>query len=105
MKFTAGIFRALALGIAVAALAAVTVGPAAGAEGKQTNSAKLAKPLKEANDDIKAKKFADAIAKLKDAENIAGKTPYDQHLINDMLTFAYIKTQDLGDAAKVMEAE
>jgi tetratricopeptide (TPR) repeat protein len=106
MKFTAGIFRALALGIAVAALAAVTAGPAAGAEGgKPTNSAKLAKPLKEANDDIKAKKFADAIAKLKDAENVAGKTPYDQHLINDMLTFAYIKTQDFGDAAKVMEAE
>ena len=105
MKFTAGILRALALGIAVAALAAVSAGPAAGAEGKPTNSAKLAKPLKEANDDIKAKKFADAIAKLKDAENIAGKTPFDQHLINDMLTFAYIKTQDFGDAAKVMEAE
>lgn len=105
MKFTAGIFRVLALGIAVAALAALTAGPAAGAEGKPTNSAKLAKPLKEANDDIKAKKFADAIAKLKDAENIAGKSPYDQHLINDMLTFAYIKTQDLGDAAKTMEAE
>jgi tetratricopeptide (TPR) repeat protein len=105
MKFTAATFRALALGIALAALAAVTALPAAGAEGKQTNSAKLAKPLKEANDDIKAKKYADAIAKLKDAEGIAGKTPYDQHLINDMLTFSYIKTQDYASAAKTMEAE
>ena len=105
MKLTAGILRTLAVGAAVAALTAATAGSASAAEGKQTNSAKLAKPLKEANDDIKAKKFADAIAKLKDAEGTAGKTAYDEHLINDMLTFAYIKTNDYANAAKSMEAE
>jgi tetratricopeptide (TPR) repeat protein len=105
MKLTAVTRRALGLGIALVALAAMSAGPAAGAESKPTNSAKLAKPLKEANDDIKAKKYADAIAKLKDAENISGKTPYDEHLINDMLTFSYIKTQDYADAARTMEAE
>jgi tetratricopeptide (TPR) repeat protein len=105
MKLTAGNLHALALATAAAALAALTAAPAAGAEGKQTNSAKLAKPLKAAQEDIKGKKYADAIAKLKDAEGIAGKTPYDQHLINDMLTFSYIKTSDYADAAKTMEAE
>ena len=105
MKLTAGHLHALALATAAAALAALTAAPAAGAEGKQTNSAKLAKPLKEAQEDIKAKKYADAIAKLKDAEGIAGKTPYDQHLINDMLTFSYIKTSDYAGAARTMEAE
>ena len=106
MKLIAGILPTLALGTTVAALALVTAAPAAAAEGqKQTNSAKLAKPLKEAQDDIKAKKFSEAIAKLKEAEGTAGKTPYDQHLINDMLTFCYIKTNAYADAAKVMEAE
>ncbi|MBV8909926.1 MAG: hypothetical protein JOZ89_04115 [Gammaproteobacteria bacterium] len=105
MKLIAGILPKLALGTTVVALAAVTAAPAAAAEGKQTNSPKLAKPLKEAQDDIKAKKFSEAIAKLKEAEGTAGKTPYDQHLINDMLTFSYIKTNDYADAAKTMEAE
>jgi tetratricopeptide (TPR) repeat protein len=72
---------------------------------KPQNSAKLAKPLKEAHDDLNAKKFPEAIAKLKEADGIAGKTPYDQHLINDMLAFAYIRTNDYPDAAKAMEAE
>ena len=72
---------------------------------KQTNSAKLAKPLKEAQEDIKAKKFPDAIAKLKAAEGIEGKTAYDQHLINEMLGFAYVKTGELSEAAKAWEPE
>ena len=106
MNLDAGLLRTLALGAALAALTALAAGPVASAEGgAQKNSAKLAKPLKEAQDDIKAKKYADAIAKLKDAEGTAGKTPYDQHLINDMLTFSYIKTNDYADAAKTMEAE
>src|SRR5215467_10958805 len=104
MKLIAGILPTLALGTTVVALAVVAAGPAAAAEA-QKNSAKLAKPLKEAQDDIKGKKYSEAIAKLKEAEGIAGKTPYDQHLINDMLTFGYIKTNDFPNAAKTMEAE
>jgi len=104
MKLIAGILPTFALGTTVVALAVVTSGPAAAAEA-QKNSAKLAKPLKEAQDDIKGKKYSEAIAKLKEAEGISGKTPYDQHLINDMLTFSYIKTNDFPNAAKTMEAE
>ena len=72
---------------------------------KQTNSAKLAKPLKEAQEDIKAKKYSEAIAKLKEADAMSGKKPYDQHEINEMLGFAYVKTNDLADAAKAWEPE
>ena len=104
-KVTATSTATLLLGAALIATAAVAPVTTAFAQTKQSNSAKLAKPLKEANDDIKAKKYADAIAKLKDAEGIAGKTPYDQHLINDMLSFSYIKTQNFSEAAKTMEAE
>ncbi|HEY2274691.1 MAG TPA: tetratricopeptide repeat protein [Steroidobacteraceae bacterium] len=81
------------------------VGATALGADKPQNSAKLAKPLKEAHDDLTAKKFPEAIAKLKEADSIAGKTPYDQHLINDMLSFAYIRTNNYADAAKAMEAE
>ena len=106
MKVTALSTRVLVAGAAlIAAAALVSATPAFAAEGKQTNSAKLAKPLKEAHDDLNAKKYADAIAKLKEAEGMAGKTPYDQHLINDMLGFAYARIQNYAEAAKAWEAE
>ncbi len=106
MKVTALSIRVLLAGAAmIAAAGLVPATPAVAAEGKQTNSAKLAKPLKEAHDDLNAKKYADAIAKLREAEGTAGKTPYDQHLINDMLGFAYARTQNYAEAAKAWEAE
>jgi tetratricopeptide (TPR) repeat protein len=106
MQVTALSIRVLVAGAAVIAAAALaSTTPAFAAEGKQTNSAKLAKPLKEAHDDLNAKKYADAIAKLREAEGTAGKTPYDQHLINDMLGFAYARTQNYTEAAKAWEAE
>jgi tetratricopeptide (TPR) repeat protein len=106
MKITALSIRALLAGVAIIAAAGlVAARPAFAAEGKQTNSAKLGKPLKEAHDDLNAKKYADAITKLHEAEGIAGKTPYDQHLINDMLGFAYARIQNYAEAAKAWEAE
>src|SRR5262249_30697543 len=75
MKFPAGSFTALIVGAALAVLTALAPATATGAEEKAPkNSAALAKPLKEANDDIKAKKFSDAITKLKAAEGMSGKT-------------------------------
>ena len=106
IKVAALSVRVLVAGAAlIAAAGLVSTPPALAAEGKQTNSAKLAKPLKEAHDDLNAKKYADAIAKLKEAEGTAGKTAYDQHLINDMLGFAYARTQNYAEAAKAWEAE
>ena len=106
MKVTALFIRLLVGGAAIIAAAGlVAATPAFAAEGKQTNSAKLGKPLKEAHDDLNAKKYADAITKLREAEGIPGKTPYDQHLINDMLGFAYARIQNYAEAAKAWEAE
>jgi tetratricopeptide (TPR) repeat protein len=105
MKVPARVFPALILGTAVAVAGLLAPAIPVLAQQKQTNSAKLAAPLKAAQEDIKAKKYSDAIAKLKEAEGTAGKTPYDQHLINDMLSFSYIKTQNYAEAAKTMEVE
>jgi tetratricopeptide (TPR) repeat protein len=74
-------------------------------EVKPHTSAQLVKPLEEAHADLMDKKYADAISELTAAEGIEGKTPYDRHLINDMLAYAYVKTYDYADAAKAWEAE
>jgi tetratricopeptide (TPR) repeat protein len=106
IKLIARFIPALAVGVLVlAATATVPAGSAAAAEAKQQPSAKLAKPLHDAQELLKAKKYQDAIAKLKEADATAGKTPYDQHVINDFLTNAYINTQNYPEAAKYMEAE
>jgi tetratricopeptide (TPR) repeat protein len=107
MKVTTSVSALLVVGAAIAAVAGFLTAKPAFAEEKekQSNSAKLAKPLKEAHDDLNAKRFADAIAKLKEAEGIAGKTAYDQHLINDMLGFAYLRTNNFTEAAKALEVE
>jgi hypothetical protein len=97
--------KRLLLGAAVLGVSGLLLTRPALADEKPTNSAKLGKPLKAAHDDLDAKKYADAILKLKEAENIAGKTAYDQHLINDMLSFAYIRTNNFPEAAKALEAE
>jgi tetratricopeptide (TPR) repeat protein len=109
MKATARFFPALVLGAAVAAIAVLASATSALAQEKgekgPKNSPALAKPLKEANDALKAKNYSDAITKLKAAEGVSGKTPGDQYIIDEMLSFAYIKTQNYPEAAKVMEAK
>ncbi|MGH8133925.1 MAG: tetratricopeptide repeat protein [Steroidobacteraceae bacterium] len=105
LKVTETLLRAPIAAALVVALAALVPAAPVFAQAKPTNSAKLAKPLKEAQEDLKNKKYSEAIAKLTAAEGIAGKTAYDQHLINDFLTFAYVRTQNYPEAAKAMEAE
>jgi tetratricopeptide (TPR) repeat protein len=106
MKVPARLFSALIVAVAVAAITALVPATNAFAQEKAPkNSAALAKPLSEANAALKAHNYSDAIAKLKTAEGTAGKTPYDQYLIDQMMWFAYIKTNDLTDAAKYMEAQ
>lgn len=94
--------------LVLSVLGVVGVGPGSSLYAEEMihrNSAKLVKPLKEAHDDLGAKKYPEAISKLKEADGTTGKTPYDQHLINDMLAFGYVRTNDYSDAAKAMEAE
>lgn len=94
--------------VSVAVVGTVGVRPHAplrAEEVRQTVSTQFRKPLEEAHADLKAQKYADAISKLKAAEAIRGKAPYDQHLINDFLSYAYVRTADYADAAKTMEVE
>ena len=80
---------------------------AAAADKKDENkvSKDLAKPLKAAQDALQAKKYPDALAKLKEAEGNPKKTPYDEHVINVLAGSAYAKTNDFPDAEKAFEAQ
>jgi tetratricopeptide (TPR) repeat protein len=99
------ILPALAAGVVVLTAATLSVSTAFAADKPQQPSAKVAKPLHEAQEDLKAKKWTDAIAKLKEADAVSGKTAYDQHVINDFYANAYINTQSYADAAKYIELE
>jgi len=70
---------------------------------KPTNSKAAAKVLKAAQDDITAKKYSEAITKLKEAESLSGKTPYDDYVLYKLLGFAQLKTGDLAGATKSFE--
>ena len=72
---------------------------------KKTVSKDLAKPLKAAQDALQQKKYQDAISKLKEAEGNPKKTPYDQHIINQLEGYAYARTNNYPEAAKAFEAE
>lgn len=106
LKLTGAALRALLGSALIAGCAGLLLAGAARAEeGKNNVTAKMAKPLKAAQDDLTAKRYSDAILKLKEAEAAAGKSAYDQHVIYEMLKVAYVRTQNYADAAKVMEAE
>jgi tetratricopeptide (TPR) repeat protein len=89
----------------VVAAVLASAGTALAAESKQTVSPKVQKQLHDAQESLKAKKYQDAIAKLMEADGVSGKTPYDQHVINEFLANAYINTQNYPEAAKRLEAQ
>jgi hypothetical protein len=92
-----------ALALASAAVGVSGAAQAAEKEKPPTISADLAKPLKGAQDDLKAKKFDDAIAKLNEAKAAKGKkTDYDNYVINEMLAVSYYSSQHLAEAAPLL---
>src|ERR1700722_195236 len=98
--------------VATLALSAAVVGAtgfatAVAADKKDENkvSKDLAKPLKAAQDALQAKKYPDALAKLKEAEGNPKKTPYDEHVINVLAGSAYARTNDYQSAEKAFEAQ
>jgi tetratricopeptide (TPR) repeat protein len=113
IKVTSTLVRALALGAVVAGTGVgVSLAPVARvlaadkvekAEQPKVSKA-VAKPLKAAQDALNAKKYDEALAKLKEVQALPGKSPYDEHLVNEMLGFVYVRTSKYQDAATALEA-
>lgn len=64
----------------------------------------VGKPLKEAQDLSKAGKHAEALKKVKAANAISGKTPYESFVIDDFMAFLNVKLKDYAAAAQAAEA-
>jgi len=110
MNVKPSLLAALVLGVAVVGATTVlpsTLAVAADKKKEEGNkvSKDLAKPLKAAQDALNAKKYPDAIAKLKEAEGNPKKTPYDEHVINELAAVAYARTGDYANAGKAFEAQ
>lgn len=87
-----------------ASFVCVTSAAADKPEDKPKVSVAASKPLKAAQDDLQKQDFAGALTHLKEAQDLPEKTEYDQYTINQMYLYAYSKTNDMADAAKVLEA-
>jgi tetratricopeptide (TPR) repeat protein len=74
------------------------------ADDKPKVSRAVAKPLQAAKEAMDAKKYPEALEKLKEVEGISGKTPYDEYLMNELYGFVYVRTNQFPEAAKSLEA-
>lgn len=90
----------LAVAVAVGGLSLST-----GALAAQNVSASVAVPLKAANDAVRAQKWEEALTHLREVNGIAGKTAYDSYVMNQLMSFALVKTNRYGEAATVMESQ
>jgi len=102
---TLSTLAAAALGTALLVCASL---PATAAEDKgkaPTVSKEAAKPLKAANQDLKDKKYHEAIEELQKVEALPKRSPYETHLMNEMYRYSYSKLGDKAQAAKYAELE
>lgn len=88
---------------AVMAFGTCTVVAPVQAADKPMNSKAAGKPLQDAKKSLDAKKYQEAITKLKEVKGIAGKNAYDEYVADQMLSYAYLKTNNYAEAQKVLE--
>jgi hypothetical protein len=93
---------ALALVASLGLLAVGTSGWAA--EAKHSNSEKVAKILKPAQEALQKKQYADALGKIREAQALSDKTPFDQYTIHEFACQANIGAGNYAEAAKECEA-
>jgi tetratricopeptide (TPR) repeat protein len=87
------------VGLAVAGSTAVYA-----ADKEKTVSAKVGKPLKAAQDALKARNPREALKALAEADDISGKTPFENLVLNQMKVTAYAQLGDNASLAKAAEA-
>ncbi len=78
--------------------------PALAADAKKTVSNKLGKQFQEAQSLVSQKNYKGALTKIDELKAAPGKTAYENFVIAELQTAAYVGTQDYTNAAKAMEA-
>lgn len=75
------------------------------AQAQQKVSAKVGVPLKAAQEAIQKKRWDAALAKIREADGVPGKTAFDQYKINEMLWYVYLQQGRNADAARILEQQ
>ena len=101
MKSTVTLVAAPAAAIALL----ITAAPALAAGGKPTNSEKVAKLLSPAQDMMKSKNWSGALAKIREAEGLPDKNPFDVYTIAEFACQANIGAGNYSEAAKACEEQ
>ena len=98
-------FRLAHLGLAMAALGFTAAAPIVGLAPAhaQTVSAQVGKPLQAAQALMKQGKHKEALAKLREADNVSGKSAHESYLIERVRAAAASSAGDYGTAAKAFE--
>jgi hypothetical protein len=86
----------------LAAILSLSLGAQALAQEKI--SSKVAKPMKAAQEALQKKQWDAALAKIAEADAVAGKTAFDQYQINEFKGYALLQQRKYGEVAKVYEA-
>jgi len=99
----------MALGAAaLASILSIVPGPAHAQETQKKATprvgAKVAKPLKDAQEAMKNQDWDTALAKTMEADAIPDKTAYEDYQIDEFLSFIYLKKADYTHAAVAYEA-
>lgn len=84
--------------------AAVLLALAAGTASAQATRPEVGKPLQAASDLLKAGKGKEALAKVREAEAVGGKTAAESLLVDRMKAAAAQRAGDLGTAAQALES-
>jgi hypothetical protein len=92
---------AAAFGLQIDASSGLSV---ASAYAQETVRAEVGKPLQAARDLIKARKYNDALAKLREAEAVPKRTAYENFLIDQMRASAAIAAGNNDEAIKSLQA-
>jgi tetratricopeptide (TPR) repeat protein len=98
---SSGLVLSLALALGATSIALPPQAAAATAPAKPTVSKALEKPFKAVQDAMTAKKWDDALAKLKEIEAVTTRTPYDTFAMNQFLSYTY---RQLGQNAAAIAA-
>lgn len=105
-KSRTAVVLAMSLGLTTGLIAGQMINaPAAiAAEKGKTLSPKM-KPLLDAVNLVKANKLDEALAKAQEADKVAGKSPYETLMVNQVLAAIYAQKKDFANAVKAMEAQ
>ncbi|GIK34033.1 MAG: hypothetical protein AMXMBFR45_19350 [Gammaproteobacteria bacterium] len=66
-------------------------------------SAKVAKPMKAAQEAIQKKQWDQALAKVAEADAVSGKTPFDQFQINEFKAYVFLQQRKYAEVASLYE--